>query len=437
MGVVVVGAGPAGLFTAIALARRGRDVTVVDRDPGPSAHGPWRRRGVMQFHHAHSFRGQVVEALDAEIPQLTERLEALGATVVRQGGRPATLQCRREVFERELWRRAALEPRLRRLTGHVDEVVRHRGRIAGVRFDGGVLDADLVIDASGRASRFGRALRGRGEGADCGATYVGRQFRLRDGAPVGPTNSVIGLSLNLAGYGAVVFCHDDRTFTVTLIHAGSDGRWQRLRDGDVFDAAVRTIPAVGDWIDPDRATAIAPVLPGGRLRNSYRGQRDDAGRLPAPAVIAVGDAVCTTTPLAGRGVALALAQARELIATLERQSEPAVAAAEFDDWCTRRIKPWFLDHVHVDGERVRRWAGADVDLTRPLPSDLIVAAAEADSALAAAVGPYVTMDALPQSLAPVEPRAHEIFAGGWRPTPAPGPSVDQLISAVSTTPAVA
>jgi FAD dependent oxidoreductase len=52
MRVVVIGAGPTGLFTAMALARRGHEVTVVDRDPGPCSDGSWSRRGVMQFHPA-------------------------------------------------------------------------------------------------------------------------------------------------------------------------------------------------------------------------------------------------------------------------------------------------------------------------------------------------------------------------------------------------
>jgi len=49
MRTVIVGAGPTGLFTGIALARRGHDVVVVDRDAGPPPKGSWRRRGVMQF----------------------------------------------------------------------------------------------------------------------------------------------------------------------------------------------------------------------------------------------------------------------------------------------------------------------------------------------------------------------------------------------------
>jgi hypothetical protein len=110
---------------------------------------------------------------------------------------------------------------------------------------------------------------------------------------------------------------------------------------------------------------------------------------------------------------------------------------QFDDWCTRNIKPWFIDHQHADAERVRRWSGHGVDLSRPLPSDLVVAAAEADPRLHDIVAPYVTMDALPASLGPAQQRAREIYASGWRPLPPPGPTRDELISVVSTTPAVA
>ena len=87
MRTVIVGAGPTGLFTAIALARRGREVVVVDRDSGPPAHGMWQRKGVMQFHHAHTFRGPVVEALQAEMPDVLDDLTAAGAELpVRRMG---------------------------------------------------------------------------------------------------------------------------------------------------------------------------------------------------------------------------------------------------------------------------------------------------------------------------------------------------------------
>src|SRR5690242_13683794 len=129
---VVIGAGPTGLFTAIALARRGREVVVVDREPGPPRHGEWQRRGVMQFGHAHSFRGQVVEALRDELPDVLDGLISGGASVPTQAhdGRPAALRCRRSVFERALWQCAAGQPLLNLITGHADELVVEHDRIA-------------------------------------------------------------------------------------------------------------------------------------------------------------------------------------------------------------------------------------------------------------------------------------------------------------------
>ena len=68
MRVAIGGAGPTGLYAATALARRGHGVTVVDRYPGPAPGGEWQRRSVMQFHHPHGLRRQILTALDAELP---------------------------------------------------------------------------------------------------------------------------------------------------------------------------------------------------------------------------------------------------------------------------------------------------------------------------------------------------------------------------------
>src|SRR5690349_19868875 len=79
MHVAVIGAGPTGLFLGCGLARRGHDVTVVDRDEGPRADGSWPRRGVMQFAHAHAFRPQVGDALRSELPDGYDAWLAAGA----------------------------------------------------------------------------------------------------------------------------------------------------------------------------------------------------------------------------------------------------------------------------------------------------------------------------------------------------------------------
>jgi 2-polyprenyl-6-methoxyphenol hydroxylase-like FAD-dependent oxidoreductase len=345
--------------------------------------------------------------------------------------RPAALLCRRATFDAVVRRRAVVEPGLTTVTGVVDGLHHYRGRVRGVTMAGRILEAELVVDASGRASRFADQVRAPWEGGDCGAVYVDRQYRFHDhfdgGAVPAPTNSAIGLSLSLTGYVAIAFLHDDRTFSVTFVHDGSDRRLRSLRHDAVFEAAVRAIPGLSVWTDPGLARPIANVLPGGKLYNGYRRQHDGAGRPMAPGLISLGDAVCTTTPLAGRGVTLALAQARALLRSLDVCGDDVdTASARFEQWCTDNVRPWFEDHRHADADRMRRWSGGDVDVTRRLPSDLVVAAAATDDALRVTVEPYARMDALPESLDAVEPFAREIFAGGWRPAVPDGPTRAEL-----------
>ena len=432
---VIVGAGPTGLYTAIALARRGHQVTVIDRDPGPGGGQWWDRKGVMQFHHPHFFRQQVADALLAEMPEVWQGLLAAGAVpavLPGQPGVPAGLQCRRVTFERVVRAAARSEPGVRLRTGHVDEVRGERGRVTGVRVGGRQVDAGLVIDAGGRGGRLTRALRGPAEGGDCGIAYVSRQYKLRPGAAAGPVNMPFGVMVPYPGYVVAVFIHDNRILSVLIARASADRQLAALRTRAAFDAAARAVPALAAWTDPGRARPITPVLPGGRLYNSYRGQLNDAGCVALDGLICAGDSVCTTNPAAGRGVTTSLLQARQLIGLLEEHGRDFTSCSlAFDRWCAGNIKPWFDDHVYWDADLIRRWSGQDVDLTRPLPPDLIMAAAQADPEIAKVAGPYQAMLALPASLDAVQARARDIYAAGWRPPMPPGPTRDELAALVT------
>jgi 2-polyprenyl-6-methoxyphenol hydroxylase-like FAD-dependent oxidoreductase len=438
MRLSIVGAGPTGLYSAVALARRGHQVTVVDRDRGPAADGTWERRGVMQFHHPHGLRSQVVDALQAEMPEVKSALIAAGAedTVLpAEGGRPATvvgMQCRRSTFERVLRAAAETEPGVTLLTGHVDEVLRDRGRATGLRVDGRDLPADLVLNASGRNGRIADDLRAPEIGADCGLSYVSRHYELLPGAEPGPVNTPIGLIGRLNGYQMGVFLQDNRTVCALIARPSTDRRLADLRFPEVFDAAVRIIPGLNEWTSPDRTRPITPVLPGGHLRNTYRGQLDEHGRVALPGLIHVGDAVCTTNPTAGRGMATSLMQARRLVELIEEHADVTEATTAFDAWCTEFIRPWFEDHLAWDADDMRQWKGQDIDFSRPLTSGHIVAAAaEADRSLMRVVGPYLAMAALPVTLAAAEPRAREIYQGGWRSPLHAGPSRDELVERIA------
>jgi hypothetical protein len=230
------------------------------------------------------------------------------------------------------------------------------------------------------------------------------------GAAAGPVNAPFGVMVTYPGYVAAVFIHDNRILSALIARASADRPLAALRTRAAFDAATRAVPALAAWTDPGRSRPVTPVLPGGRLYNSYRGQLDGAGRVA----------------LAG------LIYARQLIGLLgEHGRDFTSCSLAFDHWCAGHVRPWFDDHVYWDADLIRRWSGQDVDLTRPLPPDLIMAAAQADPDIARAVGPYQAMLALPGSLDAVQARARDIYATGWRPLVPPGPTRDELAGLVT------
>ncbi|MDT3439794.1 MULTISPECIES: NAD(P)-binding protein [unclassified Pseudofrankia] len=97
--VVIVGAGAAGLLAAVLLARAGRQVLVVDRDPaaagwpGPAAPGAAEvradpravlpRAGVPQARHSHAFLARFRALLATRTPDLLDALLAVGAREIR------------------------------------------------------------------------------------------------------------------------------------------------------------------------------------------------------------------------------------------------------------------------------------------------------------------------------------------------------------------
>ena len=254
---------------------------------------------------------------------------------------------------------AQAEPGVWLRTGHVDEVCGERGRVTGVRVGGRQVDAALVIDAGGRGGRLTRALRGSAEGGDCGIAYVSRQYQMLPGATDGPVNMPFGVMATYPGYVVAAFIHDNRILSALIMRASADRQLAALRNRAAFEAAARAIPALAAWTDPEQSQPITPVLPGGRLYNSYRSQLNEAGRVAMDGLICAGDSVCTTNPAAGRGVTTSLLQARQLIGLLEEHGRDfSSCSLAFDRWCAGNIKPWFDDHVLLG-------RGPDPALVRP------------------------------------------------------------------------
>jgi 2-polyprenyl-6-methoxyphenol hydroxylase-like FAD-dependent oxidoreductase len=440
MQIAIIGAGPAGLFLGSALARRGHTVTAVDRDPGPTDADTWARRGVMQFHHAHAFRQTVVEALGREVPSALDLWLASGVEPIELPDPTGTahrlgLRSRRETFERALREAAVATPGFTLRRGHVEGVLQESGRASGLLVDGAPLPAELVVDASGRAGRATRALGERaGIGGPCGQAYVDRVYRLRPGAAPGPMSSPIAWQAELDGYLSLVFRHEAGLFSVLVVRRADDVELRGLRDQEAFEAATRAIPGLDEWTDPERSTPVTDVLAGGALLNVYRGQCDAEGDLLLPGLFFVGDSVATTTPVFGRGITTTLWQCEALLSLLDHDaSDLGDVGHALDAWSADTMRPWVEDHIHMDAARVDRWNGADVDLDAPLPSDLILSAAEVRPEIMQHAGGYMAMAALPASLRVAEPIAREVYAGGWRPAYSPGPTRDELADLVTNT----
>ena len=385
----------------------------------------------MQFEHPHGFRPQVRDLLLAEWPEAWHVWTGLGAVPFDADlpgpSMPAVgVRSRRSTYERALRLAATSVDGLTVEVGHVEGLIEHHGDVAGVVVDGAAVESDLVIDAAGRLSQL--SAWGVAElGGDTGMAYVTRTYRRHRGAGSGPMAGPVAWTGLFDGYHVYVFPHERGHFSVVFIRPTADADLTLLRHREAFDAACRAIPGLADWTDPALASPTSAVMVGGRLRNVYRPQ------LGRPGLIAVGDSVATTAPTAGRGVAMASMQIAALLHLLDDGADPATVAAPFGVWCDEWIRPWVEDHLAVDGEAVRSWQGADIDLSGPLTSAAIVAAAQSDVRIAPILGGFLGMTELPASLAPAEPLARAVYESGWRAPLSEGPSRHELVDLLEAT----
>ena len=274
MRALVVGSGPVGTFAGLMLARRGHQVLLVDRDPGPRPEGTWARRGVMQFDLPHFFRWIVREAICEELPELWSALLLAGGLPATPPGLPQQLtglQCRRSTFERTIWTFATAEAEVSRRNGHVDDLLIRGGRVAGAVIDGAAVEADVVIVATGRAGRIGDDLRAPGEGGSCGFSYAARQYRARSGVAL-PDWGMPRRAVH-DGYETIVFPQDGGTITALFVRPTDDPLLTDVRHNGIFQRVAAAIPNLAPWTDPDRFVPITAVRAGSNLANRYRGQR--------------------------------------------------------------------------------------------------------------------------------------------------------------------
>jgi 2-polyprenyl-6-methoxyphenol hydroxylase-like FAD-dependent oxidoreductase len=335
----------------------------------------------------------------------------------------AGMHVRRSVLEQTIWECTSREPGVRRVTGHVDEVVVIGNRARGVVVDGTFVPADLVVDASGRAGQLAPAHRPCREGGPTGIAYATRQYQLLPGATPGPTNGGPGLIKEHDGFMQLVFTHDRGTFSVLLVRAADDKELAELRHEQAFEAAVAALPESSEWTDSSRATPIDHVRAGSGLVNSYQAQPTTLGFL------AIGDALVTTNPAGARGVSLGMMTAAALADIVATQAHEQWAAA-LDEWAATHLRPWFEEHVIADAWLREAWHGLPTDPDGPIPWNLVAAAAATHPEWMRVLGPFMAMATGPDSLDSLRDAVRAMLLGGWRPAPPPGLTRDDLVAVI-------
>ena len=184
---VVIGAGMGGLTAAQALAGHFEQVIVLERDDLPP--GPMPRPGVPQGRHVHALLAGGLDALGLLFPGFAEALAVAGAVPIRVGLDSRLEQVGYDPFpQRDLgrWNYSMSRPLLEHVVSQFvrrDRRVEIRDRspvrqiiasadgagVSGVRIEkrgsaSDTLEADLVVDATGRAALTMDFLQSNGYG---------------------------------------------------------------------------------------------------------------------------------------------------------------------------------------------------------------------------------------------------------------------------------
>jgi len=357
---VVLGASMAGLLTARVLSESFSQVTVIERDVLPAGAG--QRRGVPQGRHLHALLCRGGQILDDLFPGLTKQVAEAGAPVGDLLGNIRWFLSGHRLAQVDIGQpllfatRPMLEAHVRSLVKGLSGVTFLEGRdiigpvaagnkrrVTGVRVrsEGGaedVIDADLVVDTTGRASRTPVWLEELGYARPVAdkvivdVAYATRTYRLPPDV-LGTDQLIMNFWTPDNPRAAGLEKTDDR-FILTAAGLLGDHPPTDPKGFDAFVASLKfpDIPEAiraGEPLD-DPVAFRYPA----NVRQRYERIRDFPDGF-----LVLGDAVCAFNPIYGQGMTSAALQANALRGLLAsgqpltwRRHFQAMAKAVDDPW---------------------------------------------------------------------------------------------------------
>jgi 2-polyprenyl-6-methoxyphenol hydroxylase-like FAD-dependent oxidoreductase len=329
---VVIGASMAGLVTARVLSEHFSEVTVLDRDTLPEQ--PEARKGVPQGRHLHALLSKGAEMLEGWFPGIGAEFEGDGAGVMDSVGGlrwswQGYVRGRFDIGQPSIWAtRPFIEHHVRRRLRELPNVSVHTDRsvegllvdsaraIRGVRVaDGHEIDANLVVDCTGRVGRSVSWLSEFGWPApevtqvhiDMG--YASVRFECTDLFDDGWRACMV----KSEGNRRMAFIGEIENGGAILTAVGFHGDHPPT-EPEGFTAFIRSLsdPYIARCLE--RAGEVGPAVPHRMKANQWR--RFDKLKQAAPGIVALGDTVVSFDPIYGQGMTSAMLQARALGETL-------------------------------------------------------------------------------------------------------------------------